>query len=159
MAVGRVYTVVLTGTVTAAGTDTDLFYIAPADDKGCRVLAISIDITSELGEAQEEWLALKVIRGHATVGSGGASATPAPTNPGDSAAGFTARVNDTTIASAGTPVDLWSGGMNVRAGLREIFTPEQLFTVTQTQTTLVIRMTNTLVDDVSVSATIWVEEQ
>jgi hypothetical protein len=159
MAVGRVYTVVLTGTVTAAGTDAELFYIAPADDKGCRLLAVSIDATSEVAEAQEEWVALVIRRGHTTVGSGGTAPTPQPCNPYDTAAGFTARVNDTTLASAGTGVDLWSGGFNVRAGLREVFTPEQLFTVTQAQGSLVVRMTSTLADDATFNATIWVEEQ
>lgn len=159
MAVGRVYTVVLSASITAAGGDTDLFYIAPADDKGCRLLALSIDTTSEVAEAAEEWVDLAIIRGHATVGSGGSAATPAPCNPGDTAAGFTARVNDTTIASAGTGVTLWVGGFNVRAGLREIFTPEQLFTVTQTQTTLVVRVMTALGNNMNMRGTMWIEEQ
>jgi ABC-type amino acid transport substrate-binding protein len=154
----RSYTVTLVGTVTAAGTDNDLIYIAPADDKPVEIIGFDVDITSEIAEAQEEWLQLKIVRGHATVGSGGAAITPQPLDPGDGAASFTARGNDTTIASAGTAVDLWAGGCNVRGGREKVFPPEAYRKCSQAQTTIVLRMTNTLADDVTANVTVDVIE-
>ena len=66
----RMYTV--TGnalTITAAGTDSDLIELTAVDDKPIELVGLAIFITSELQEAQEEWLNLKIIRGHATSGS------------------------------------------------------------------------------------------
>jgi hypothetical protein len=154
----RAYTVTFAGTVTAAGTDNDLVYIAPADDMPVAIIGFDVDITSEIAEAQEEWLALKIIRGHATVGSGGAAVTPQPLDGIDTAAGFTARANDTTPASAGTAVDLWVGGCNVRGGREKVFPPETWRRCSQAQTTIVLRMTNTLADDVTANVTVDVLE-
>jgi hypothetical protein len=80
--------------------------------------------TSDLGDAQEEVLRFRMRQGQTTVGSGGGAATIVPEDVDDSAALTTARVNDTTQASAGTIVtnDFW--GMNIRAPVPRIWTPE-----------------------------------
>jgi hypothetical protein len=150
----RPYAVTLVGTLTAAGTDTDLVYIAPADDGRVDIVGFSVDITSEIAEAQEEWLQLKIIRGHSTVGSGGATATPRPLDPGGAAASATVRTNDTTPASAGTAVDLWAGGCNVRVGREVVWIPEMWRGCRQTESSIVLRMTSTLADDVTANVTL-----
>lgn len=159
MATGAVYTVEFENvTVATASGDQDLFYLAPADDKPIQILAWDLYVTSEVAEAQEEWLRLRWIRGHATVGSGGAAATARPMRSISAAAGVTARTNDTTIASAGTAVNIWSGGLNVRAGGIWVMTPEMQFHCNQTDTTIVLRLMAAPADDVSMSGTVWFEE-
>jgi hypothetical protein len=152
------YTVEFEGvTVTAAGGDADLFEITPADDKPCAIHALFLAVTSEVGDAAEEMISYKIIRGHATSGNGTAT-TPAPLGPIDTAAGFTAETYGTTIASAGTPVDLHSDAFNVRVPYGIILTPEIRWCVSQAQTTLVVRMMTTVADDVTMNGTLYVEE-
>src|SRR4051812_25599742 len=56
-----------------------------------------------------------------TNGSGGSSVTPAA-EPGDAAASFAARCNDTTRATSnGTIVSSYQGGFNIRMGWGEDF--------------------------------------
>lgn len=156
----RMYTVSGDGlTITAAGTDSDLIELTAADDKPIEVVGLGIYITSEVQEAQEEWLRLKWVRGHTSSGSTPeASPTPRPTNHIDPAAAFTCELDNTTIASAGTAVDIHSFGMNVRAGY-EIFYPEGCGPWTdQAQGLLVCRMMSTLADDVTMQITCWVNE-
>jgi hypothetical protein len=94
----------------------DLFSLDAASDKPIELVALEFAQNTETGDAAEEQLRIKVTRGNTTVGSGGTAPTPQPTSPGDTAAGLTARVNDTTQASAGTAVDLISTAFNVRVG-------------------------------------------
>ena len=156
----RMYTVSGDGlTITAAGTDSDLIELTAADDKPIKLCGLGIYITSEIGEAQEEWLRMKIIRGHATSGSTPeVSPTPRPCSPYDTAAGFTCEMDNTTIASTGTPLDLHCFGVNVRAGY-EVFYPDRCdFGTDQASGLLVVRMMSTLADDVTMSLTAWVDE-
>lgn len=156
----RIYTVSGDGlTITAAGTDSDLIELTAADDKPIEVTGLGIYITSELQEAQEEWLRMKWVRGHTTSGSTPeATPTPRPVDPDDAAAGFTCEMDNTTIASGGTAVDLPAFGVNVRAGY-EIFYPDGHGPRThQAAGLLVCRMMSTLADDVTMSITAWVKE-
>jgi hypothetical protein len=156
---GRLYTVTFDNvTVTPAGTDQDLFAFTPADDKPIAIHAIYLSQSSEIGDAMEELLRVSIIRGHATTGSGGTAPTPAPLQPIDAAAGFTARVNDTTIASAGTAVTLHAEAFNVRVGWVYLPIPEMRPVCTQAQTILVVRLLSTVADDISMSGTAYVEE-
>jgi hypothetical protein len=155
----RVYSVEFEAqTIAAASGDVDLFYIAPADDKPVCIVGMVAKTTSELQEAQEEWLRWRIIRGHATVGSGGAAATARPVNENDIAAGFTARTLDTTIASAGTAVNMHSDAFQVRIG--EVFwpPPEARIMCAQTATTIVVRLMAAVADDVTASGTLYVGE-
>lgn len=158
----RVYTVIFENvTLTAAGTDQDLFAITPADDKPVKLLGVTLDNVGgilDAGDAQEEFVRLAVIRGHATVGSGGSAPTPRPLNPNDAAAGFTARVNDTTLTSAGTPITPVAFGWNVRVPLREFWAEEVQPQASQADTTIVVRMLSTLNDDLPASGTLYVAE-
>jgi hypothetical protein len=153
----RIYTVQVENvTVTNAGGDADLVELDAATDKPIELFGIQLFTTSEVQEAQEEWLRLSVIRGHTTTGNG-TSATPRPLNAVDAAAGFAAETFGTTIASAGTGITLMSFAMNVRAGY-EIFLPEGCGFWTSGADLLVVRMMAAPADDVSMNMTYWVKE-
>lgn len=162
---GRMYSVSFSQqTITNAGGDRDLFYIAPADDKPVRIHAIVFSPAGagDLGDAQEETMFFSVIRGHTTVGSGGTAVTASTVgreNPSDPDPGFTARTNDTTIASAGTGLTLHTNGWNNRIGLNE--TPPDMVRTwwcSQAQGSIVVRLLNTPADDFTLSAVLYVEE-
>jgi hypothetical protein len=156
---GRMYTIIFDNVSIAAAQD--LFEISPADDKPCRIHALTlcnVGGTADAGDAQEELLRLLIRRGHTTSGSGGTAPTPTPLVAADAAAGFTAKVNNTTLASAGTTVDLHADGWNVRVPYQLIFTPEMRPTVGQGATTLVVRLVNAPADAILCSGTLYVEE-
>ncbi len=152
----RMYTVQFENVAVTAAQD--FFYIAPADDKPIAIHACYLSQSTELGDTAEEQLRVQIIRGHATVGSGGSAPTPVALYPNDGAAGFTARVNDTTIASAGTAVNVHSETFNVRAGWVYMPTPEMRPYCTQAQTTIVVRLLSTPADSITMGGTLYVEE-
>jgi hypothetical protein len=152
----RVYSVSFENVAVTAAQD--FFEISPADDHPIVITGLFIDQFSDMGDAQEEALRYKIIRGHATSGSGGSAATPRPLDPGDAAAGFSAEINNTTIASAGTPVDLHAGAFNIRAGLALIFPPEMTPLCNQGQGTIVVRLMAAPADSLSMSGTLYVAE-
>lgn len=153
---GRIYAVTFEGVAVTA--QVDFFEITPADDKPVAIHGILLSQSSDLGDAAEEQLRVKVIRGHATGGSGGSAPTPAPLNPNDTAAGFTAETNNTTIASTGTTVDLAALAFNIRAGLEHYFPPECRPMASQANTTLVVRLMAAPADSLTLSGTLFVEE-
>lgn len=114
MASGRVYSVSFAAVSCTAAQD--FFEITAADDKPVEFVGFTVDQTgvADVGDAQEEFLRWEVVRGHSTSGSGGTAPTPRPLKVTDAAAGFTAEVNNTTIASSGTGVILHEGAFNVR---------------------------------------------
>src|SRR3972149_10874949 len=136
----------------------DFFEITPADDKPIAIHALFLSQSSEAGDAAEEFLRGEIIRGHSTGGSGGTAPTPVPLDPVDTAAGFAAEMNNTTIASVGTPVILHAQSFNERSGLDLIFTPEIRPQCSQGQTTIVVRLMAAPADAVSMSGTLYIEE-
>lgn len=151
----RYYTV--TFNAVAATAAQDLFEITPADDKPVTILGWALDQTSDFGDAQAEQLGLQVIRGYTGSGSGGSSATPGPLDGIDTAAGFAAEVNNTTLAATGTGVVLWSAGWNVQAGCRD-FLPEGMQPrCSQAQTSIVLRQTAPA-DSITLNGTLFVAE-
>ncbi|MEQ1675071.1 MAG: hypothetical protein ABL876_00140 [Chitinophagaceae bacterium] len=152
----RLYTVSFTEVAVTAAQD--LFEITPADDKPIAIHGLFFTQSTEIGDAQEEFIRFQVIRGHTTSGSGGTAPTPVPLNPNDTAAGFTAEVNNTTIASAGTTTVLHAGTFNERIGLELWLPPEVRWMASQANTTLVVRTGTTVADSVTVSGTLYVEE-
>jgi hypothetical protein len=154
----RVYTVEFeNAAITAANGDYDLFELTPSDDRPIKIIAITLDVLTELGDAQEEILRYRVIRGHTTSGNGTAT-TPRPVDPRDAAAGFTAETVGSTIASSGTVVNLHSGGFNVRVGER-LFLPDKCsWKADQGDTTIVVRLMAAVADDLNMSGTLYVEE-
>jgi hypothetical protein len=155
----RLYTVEFEGiSVTTANGDHDLFELISATNKPIQIEAISLTVSSELAEAQEEWLRLRVIRGHTTVGTGGTTTTPRPVRGPDTAAGFTAATVRTVIASAGSPVMLHSDAMNVRAGYQWGPVPEEFGLGASGTEYLVVRLMAAVTDDIVMSGTVYVRE-
>lgn len=152
----RVYTVSFEAVAVTAAQD--FFEITPADDHPVVLLGMTIDQSSDHGDTEEEMLRYKVIRGHATGGSGGSAPTPRPLDPGDAAAGFTAEVNNTTIASTGTAVDLVAGAFNIRSGLAIFWPPELTPVANQGNTTIVVRLMAAPTDSLTMSGTLWIAE-
>jgi len=115
---GRAYTVAFAAVSISA--QQTLFYIKPAADKICVIEAIYLGVTggnADAGDAQEELYDIELIYLPATVtvGSGGTAPTPGPKSVNDTAASFTARVNDTTKATtSGTAITRHPDGWNSR---------------------------------------------
>ena len=137
----------------------DFFEITPADDRPVAIIGMTLDQMSDVGDAAEEILRYRVIRGHTTSGSGGATPTPVALSPRDAAAGFTAETNNTTIASAGTGVNLHSGAFNIRMGERLFLPPEFYCESDQGQTLIVVRLMASPADAVTISGTLYVLER
>lgn len=152
---GRIYTVEFEAVAVTA--QVDFFELTPADDKPLELVQLVLTQSTELGDAAEEQLRFRVIRGHATSGSGGAASTPAPLAATGQAAGFTAETNNTTIASAGTAVNLWSETFNVRSGLDRIWLPDARPGGSQASL-LVVRLMAAPADSITFSGTLVVEE-
>jgi len=159
---GRIYTVSFAGTVTAAGTDTDYLEIAPADDKPVKLRGWSIGQTSEIKDAEEEGLRFSVIRLPATFTTGnGTATTPIPMDSADSAAGATCETNGTTVATtSGTAAVLGEYAWINRNTPWDYFYPDTNFCPKVKQGEgLVVRQQTTLLDDMSVACTFWIEEE
>jgi len=160
----QVYTVQADVTVTAAGGDTTIWEIDPAADKPVTLLGYSFDVTSETGEAQEEWLRMLIIRytgGTFTSGNGTAvTARPVELINAD-AFGGAVEANGTTIASStGTAHNLCSFGVPVRGGYGPVFLPPEYRFKCQgvANEAMVINMLNTLADDITLVTTLWIGE-
>lgn len=155
----RIYTVSFENVAVAAVQD--LFEITPADDKPCAVIGLTLDNvggTADAADAQEELLRLNIIRGFTASGSGGSAPTPVPTSTNDTAAGFAAEANNTTVATTGTTVNLWPFGWNPRVPLREFLAQEYWLYVGQPSTSLVVRLVAAPADSFQVSGCLWVAE-
>lgn len=111
---GRLYTVSFNSlTLTAVS---DLFALYSGASK---LLAVhSVNIGQVTGATVVAFrLRFRALPPTVTPGSGGAAATPALQLPGDAAATFTARVNDTTQATTtGAAVTLWDDVWNTVQG-------------------------------------------
>lgn len=121
---GRIYSLSFDAVAVTAAQD--LFELVPATGKPIAIHEIRIGQTSDAGDAQDELLKIKIIRGFTTSGSGGtASLTPAVMNENDTACGITnAEINNTTQANTGTTATLLVDTFNVRAGYLYLPTPE-----------------------------------
>lgn len=155
MSTGRVYTITISG-VASPATAFDFVEISPAANKPVRLRRIRIAQTSE-PTTEEEQLALTVVRGHATSGSGG-DTTPdgGALSSSDTASAYTAETMNTTIASAGTAVNLVEDAWNTRAGFDLAFAPEEAPECIN-GVLLVVRSAAPA-DAVTIRATFWVEE-
>ncbi len=153
---GRMYSVEFSKIAVTA--DQDFFELTPADDKPIAIHAVYLSQSNLLADAAEEILNIKIIRGLGTSGSGGGTSTPAVLSPLDTAAGFTCEVNNDTIATSGTAVDLHSDSWNVRTGLQLVFAPDERPVATQANTLLVVRLMENPAGSTTMSGTCYVEE-
>jgi chitodextrinase len=155
----RQYSVVFAATtVAAASGDVDWFELTPADDKPLEIVGLFIAVTSELGDAADEWVPFQILRGHTTSGSGGSAPTPAALDSADGAAGFASEVLNTTVASTTTPIILHSDAVNVRIGYQMWWPDGYGPKATQANTTLVVRQMAAVADDVTMTGTLYVRE-
>jgi len=158
---GRLYAVEFHAISVAA--QQDFFYIKPAADKICVIEAIylsNVGIAADAGDAQEELLDVRIayVPATVTVGSGGGAYTPTPLLVNDAAAGFTARINDTTKAtSSGTIIWRHSDGWNVRVPYVYLPPPEHR-TVVANAAAITFQLYSTPTDAVLVSGTMLVRE-
>lgn len=152
----RFYTVEFENVSVSAAQD--FFELAAATYRPILLVGLSLTQISDVGDAAEEMLRVRIIRGHASSGSGGATPTPSPVDPYDVAAGFTAETNNTTIASGGTAVNLWSEAFNIRTGLDRWFPPGTELRTDQNANRLVVRLMAAPADPVTMSGTAVVEE-
>jgi hypothetical protein len=158
---GRAYAVPFTG-VSISATQ-DLFYIKPAADKVCVIEAVylsNVGGTADAGDAQEELLRVELIRVPATVtvGSGGSAPTPSPFLVNDTAASFTARVNDTTVATtSGTLATVHADGWNIRVPYAYVPPPEHRM-ISANAAAAVFRLNTAPNDAVSCSGVMVVRE-
>jgi len=152
---GRTYSIPFNAVAVTAAQD--LWEITPADDKPIEIVGIEIGQYSDAGDAQDELLGLQIIRGFTTSGSGGSAPTPVPMNPNAAAAGFSAEVNNTTLANTGTTTTLHSTAFNVRSGYLNYFPADARPVATQANTTIVVRLTAPA-DSLTMNGTLWVRE-
>lgn len=141
----------------------DLFYIKPAADKICFVELVKIAVvggTADAGDAQEELYDIECcyIPATVTASSGGNSMTPNPKAVNDTAASFTARINDTTKAtSSGTIVNRDSDGMNSRNPYFWLPAPEHCDIIANAAA-FVCRLNTTPADSITCNGTMLVRE-
>ena len=79
---------------------------------------------TDVGDAAEEILRIRIQRGMTTVGSGGSTPNEVPLLRGGRTALADARANDTTAASGGTIEQVWEENWNVRTTYIYMPTPE-----------------------------------
>lgn len=154
---GRIYSVEF-GSVAVTNV-VDFFEIQPADDKPVKIHSIFIAQSSETGDAGEEMLPIRIIRGHGTSGSGGQVPTARPLNRSDVAFSGVVETVNTTVASAGTPLNMHSDSFNVRTGWFYCPTPETRHQASQADTTIVVRLQFAPADSVTMWGTLYLEEE
>ena len=155
---GRLYTVQFDNVSVSAAQD--LFEITPADDKPLEIVGLFLSQTgvADVGDAAEECLPVQIIRGFTSSGSGGSAPTPAPVKRVDAAAGFTAEVNNTTLATTGTTVTIHSDNFNVRVGYQNWWPEGTEPDASQANTTIVVRLTRAPADAITLSGTLYIRE-
>ena len=119
---GRLYTAQFSAVAVSAAQD--LFEIVAPSDAIVKIHNIRLGQTSDVGDAAEEILLIKLNSGATTSGSGGGSYTPVPIELGDAAFGGTCEINNTTQAANGTIVTHHAWPWNVRGPFEIIFEPE-----------------------------------
>lgn len=151
----RLYTVVFSSVAVTA--QQDFFEIAGPSDAITVVHDWILTQSTEVGDAQEEGLAILVKRGATVTGSGGSTPTPSPLEFGDVAYGGVTKVNNTTKAGTGTIVTMGSYNWNVRVPFQFIYTPETRPVLSPSQR-LTIELATTPADSITVSGTITFSE-
>jgi hypothetical protein len=156
---GRLYQVPIP--FVAQTAQIDFFELTAAAEKPCAIHEIYLANSSDVGDAQEEMLTLKLKRASGTVtsGSGGTAPTPVPISPDDAAVGLTAEVNNTTklAVGTGTITDERLYAWNVRMPFHLIFTPEARPRIKGGEKK-VLELTTTPADSITMGGYVIVEE-
>lgn len=135
----------------------DILELAPASGKPIRIISLNLHQTSDFGDAQDEVISVKWVRGMTTSGTGGNTVTPSKCMSNDPSAGFGAESFNTSQASGGSPVILARHGFNVRAGLERIYSPEEVIMVTSSEI-ICLRFEASPVDAITLGGSVCVEE-
>lgn len=156
---GRMYQVPIA--FVAQTAQIDIFELTAASAKPCKIHEINLYQSTELGDAQEEQLTLRLKRasGSVTSGSGGTAPTPVPVDPTDAASGLTAEVNNTTKLAVGTGAitDERLMSWNVRLPFEKVFTPETRPCIAAGEKK-VLELTTTPADSITIGGHVLVEE-
>jgi len=141
----------------AVTTAVDMFIFDPAAERPIELIGLFIsqhtEVTTNVG--RDEFMRMRIIRGHTTAGTG-TSATPVPIEPIDVAAGFTCVTNATT-STAGTAVNVHSEAWNVRTGFGMIW-PADSGPQTTGTSLLVVRLMAAPSESISFSGTTYIRE-
>ena len=154
---GRTYWLTFNNqTYAAADGDIDLWEIRPADDKPVYLSRVTLEKTTDLGDAELEGLRLEVIVGHTTVGSGGASyigPSVGRQNTSDTDPGFgSARMND-VVATTGTTYSVLARGWPYPI-FDHVWNIDTRPLITHADTMFVVRAHTTVADDISITGTL-----
>lgn len=152
---GRMYTASFAGVAVTA--QQDLISILCTAATPVRLHACFIAQSSDAADAQDEQLRIRIQRGMTSVGSGGGTMTPCDIHNTGTAAVSTARINDTTIASAGTITIVHEDAFNVRGGWVWMPTPE-MRPVCVVSTRIAVGLVTTPADSLTMSGTLYFEE-
>lgn len=110
-------TYVATFTGVAVTVAQDVFEIVAPANKTLKIYGIFLGQYSDFGDAQAELLSVTIMRGHSTSGSGGSTVTPVNLTSGGAASGVASvEINNTTVATSGSPVTLRAETWNEAAG-------------------------------------------
>ncbi len=154
----RVYTAPFEFTATAA---VDVVELIPADDKAICIMSILLKATSEVQEAQEEWLEIEIQRGGTaiTTGSGGSGSTAViPVNTFDAAAGAVFEAGNTTLATFTAGTTPFRDAFQVRVGAEIRLTPEEYIWCNHQNGGVVVRLPNAPADSTDFKGTVFVGE-
>lgn len=135
----------------------DFFELLAGDDRPVKLLYVEIGNLTELGDTAEEELRISIVRGHTASGSGGAAATSGKMLPNNPAAGCSAETNNTTIASAGSPINLYAGAWNIRQPFIWDCADKRQIGVNGADL-LVVRLLAAPADAITMSGTLYYEE-
>lgn len=111
-------------TAVALTAQQDLISLLAGSNQAVILYELGLSQLTQLGNANEYEWSLLLKSGQTVAGSGGTTVAPVAIDFGDSAAGATARYNDTTIAGTGTIVTHYPWYWNVRGPFQYIWTPE-----------------------------------
>lgn len=144
-------------------TTCDFLELTPADDKPCRIRGFCIGQKTEIAEAQEEILDIRLTRMTATVtsGSGGGAGAPFAPDTGDTAS-FTAttEVNNTTIATTSGATHELRYPWQLRNSPFVEWFPDERFGLKAKQTEyLFLRLATAPADSVDIYGWVCVEEE
>jgi hypothetical protein len=142
-------------------TTCDLMECAPADDKPVKIRGFLVGQKTELTEAQEEVLDIRIARMTATVSSGSGGADPAEWCP-DSADAVTCtlEVNNTTIATtSGSTFDM-RFPCQVRNTPYEFWFPDERFAPKAKGTEFIfLRLATAPADSIDIWGWVCIEEE
>lgn len=149
-------------TAVAVTAQQDLFEVLSGTNNTTEIIAIEIEQSTEVGDAQEEGLSLLVKRGVGAVtsGSGGSTLSVQPIDDGDAAFSGVVEGNNTTkmATGSGSIEQLAAWNWNERLPFNKILPPEMRPTINGGDR-LTLELATTPADSITMSGTIWLGER